>query len=648
VRRTPAARALISVAIVLACVGTVAVIEQATTPAPSDRHIHLEAFRYGLSPSVLRANRGDRLRLTFSSRDTAHSFMLQDYRVDVKIMPEGGDSIEIFDPLRSTEPPVTAHELELEAGRPGWLGRLITVSRHRCHVYCGPMHGFEQGDLIVRPNWVFVLGLGGLLALPLVGLYRARCGAPAPVAPRPPVDLLRRFPILDRLLKWRALQFYLTLPVLAMLLLAILAGLFGTKVGGRNLAVMATWVIWMTVMAVGLVLVNSRTWCAVCPLPVLGEYLQRLSITNVRPRKEGSAGNRFFTLGRRWPPRLQGDLVRQLSFLTIGTFAASFAGMPRWTAAVLLLFVVGSAVLSIVFEKRAFCRFLCPVTSFLNVYSSVGKVGVRVRDRARCAQCPDKPCYHGNADGWACPFGVYVGGLTENAPCGVCTECFKSCPYDNVTLVYRQGPSPEGPRTRWQAWQVLTMLTLAMAYSLVILSPWPALRDVVNVVDRWSGPAFLGYVAVLWATTLVVVPGLYAWANRAGLAWSGSDLPRKTAYRRFAAAFIPLGLGLWVAFFVTMFMANYTFVLMTLSDPFGWGWDLLGTAGKPWVLLWPGAVPWMQVALVLSGLAFGYRRGYALWREQTGTVATAVRGFLPAAALMFLFAGGMIVYFTLF
>lgn len=641
-------RTLVSALIVVACVGTVGVIEYATTPAPTARSIHLEAFRYGVAPSILRVNRGDRLRLTFSSRDTAHSFFLQDYRIDAKIMPQGGDFVEVFDPLRATDPPVMMQAVELTAGRPGWLGRLNTVSRHRCHVYCGPMHGFEQGDLIVRPNWVFVAGLGGLLAIPLVGFYRVRSGAPAPAAPGRPLDLLRRFPILDRLVKWRALQFYLTLPVLAMLLLAILAGLFGTKVGGRNLAVMATWVVWMTVMAIGLVLVNSRTWCTICPLPTLGEYVQRLTITGVRPRPGRSAGNRFFTLGWRWPRWLQGDLVRQLSFLTIGTLAASFAGMPRWTALLLLVFVVGAVILSVVYEKRAFCQYLCPVTSFLNVYSSVGKVGVRVRDRTECARCADKPCYHGNANGWACPFNVYVGGLTENAPCGVCTECFKSCPYDNVTLVYRPGPSPEGPRTQWQAWQVIAMFTLAMAYSLIILSPWPALRDVVNVVDRWNGRAFLGYVVVLWAATLGIVPGLYALANRAGLAWSGAGLERRFAYRRFAAAFIPLGLGLWVAFFATMFMVNYTFVLMTMSDPFGWGWDLLGTAGKPWVQLWPGAVPWLQTGLILMGLAFSYRRGYRLWRAETGSDRVALRGFLPAAALLFLFATAMLVYFTQF
>src|ERR1017187_7867355 len=41
-----------------------------TPRRPQTRNIHIEAYRYGFSPSRIHANRGDRLRLTFSTRDT--------------------------------------------------------------------------------------------------------------------------------------------------------------------------------------------------------------------------------------------------------------------------------------------------------------------------------------------------------------------------------------------------------------------------------------------------------------------------------------------------------------------------------------------------------------------------------------------------
>jgi polyferredoxin len=660
---------VICVGIVVACIGLVASIEYATTAPPRDRDIHLEAFRYGVEPSVLRVNRGDHVSLTFSSRDTAHSFFLQDYRIDAKILPEGGDTIEVFDPLRATDPPIKVRKVEFDAGLPGWLGQFITVSRHRCHVYCGPMHGFEQGDMIVRPNWLFATAIGLMMAIPLVGIYRIRTATPHATVDPPPVDLMARPGWLKAVIHWRPLQFTVTLPVLAFFVLVIVAGIFGTKVGGRNIAVIATWVIWMFVVAALLMPFNSRIWCLLCPLPIIGDYVQRGATVSVRPaRTDATAGqpgnssaaggtveskpplvgNAYLGLGWRWPKMLRGSWLRQLMFLCIGTLAASFAGMPKWTAILLLSMGVAATLLAIFWERRAFCQYLCPVTSFLSIYGGVGRMMVRARERDVCRKCREKSCYRGNADGWACPFNVFTGSLKDNAECGCCTECFKSCPYDNVTVAWRRGPMREEFKTVGQAWQVLAMLTLGMAYSLVILSPWPAMRDIVNIVDKGHWPLFFAYVVVLWSTTLFVVPGLYWLATRWGMRRAGIEMPWRRAFKRFAPTFVPLGAGLWIAFFTTMMMANYTFVLMTLSDPFGWGWDWLGTSGRPWVQLWPGAVPWMQTALLLGGLALSLRKGYGLWLVETNDSSVALKGFVPMAGLLLMLATGMALYFTCF
>lgn len=639
---------LVTAAIGISCASAALLIEWVTTPAPATREIHLEAFRYGISPSVIRVNRGDRLRMTFSSRDTGHSFFLQDYRLDAKISPQA-EFLEVFDPLQAEDPPRLEKAIEITAGLPGLTGHLTNISRHRCHVYCGPMHGFEQGDLIVRPNWLFALSIGLLVAIPLAGAYRARNMPPEPVVEKPPLDLLFSSRILKGLVRWRGLQFAVTTPVLAAFLVVILAGLLGTKVGGRNLAVMATWVVWMFVMAVILMPISSRLWCLICPLPVLGEYLQRGSTIVARPTADSPVGNRFLGFGWRWPRWLHGAWLRQLAFLSIGTIAASFAGMPRWTASLLLVLGGAAMIMSVFWQRRAFCQQLCPVTSFLGVYSGVGRLTVRSRDRAVCKSCRGKDCYHGNADGWGCPFGLFPSVLKDNAECGLCTECFKTCPHDNMTLQWRRGQIlQERFHSPGQAWQALAMLTLAIAYSVVILSPWPSLRDVVNIVDRGHWPKFLAYVAILWSTTLIVVPGIFWLLNRWGLRRSGLDMSPRDAFTRFAPAFVPLGLGLWVAFFVVMFMVNYRFVLMTLSDPFGWGWNLLGTAGMPWIQLWPAAIPWIQAGLLLVGLGWSLRHGYRLWLIETGRADAALRGFSPTACMLVTLTAGMIVYFTQF
>jgi len=414
-------RTSICILIIGVCLGTPLFFEWFTTPSPVSRRVHIEAFRYGTSPSIIRANRGDQLFLTFSTRDTAHSFFLQDYRIDAKISP-ASNLVELRNPLQATEPPIDAPELKLRAGLPGLWGSLVSVSRFRCHVYCGPMHGFEQGDLVVRPNLLFAGSLGILLSIVSIGYLRIRWLEPSlQPSVSTAVDLNGRYSMLNRLLKWRPLQFLCTIPVLTIFAVVVLAGLIGTKVAARNIAVMMTWAVWMSMLTMVLVPLGARLWCMVCPLPSLGEYIQRRATVQVRTMEAGRYGNRFYGLGLHWPQKLRGTWLRLLLFLSLGTFSASLAGQPRWTAFTLLALGSVSIIMSVVWELRAFCRYVCPVAAFISCYSMLGRLMVRARNSASCKKCKEKSCLRGNASGWACPYGLNVSNIKKNADCGLCT-----------------------------------------------------------------------------------------------------------------------------------------------------------------------------------------------------------------------------------
>ena len=649
-------------ALIVICVGGGLFLEWITTPSPQARNIHIEAFRYGTSPSIIRANRGDLLTLTFSTRDTGHSFFLQDYRIDAKISP-ASKRVEVRDPLDPQAVPLDAPEVYIRAGLSGFWGNLISISRFRCHVYCGLMHGFEQGDLIVRPNWLLAGSMGMLAAIVLILFLWVR-GADAPLMPIKPrlVDLNGRSVIVDRLLKWRPLQFLCTLPVLACFMVVLLGGFFGTKVGGRNIAVMLTWVGWMTLLTIVLVPLAGRIWCLVCPLPVLGEYLQRGATIHVREGKGGQYGNRFFGLAWRWPSSLQGPWLRLFVFVALGTLSASLAGQPLWTSAALLAMMIVAVGMSLIWELRAFCRFLCPVATYVSAYSSAAPILVSRRNIDVCRRCKEKACLKGNADGWACPYGLCVATMKDGSECGMCTECFKSCPHNNVTLAWRKGPWLNDSSSYGHAWQWIALLVVAAASSLTLHSPWPQIRDMVNVVDKATWSQFALYALFLSAVALVVVPGML-WF----LSWTGIRLSRRAkekassvksprdslwvrntgdVFRRTLPSVIPLGIALWVVFFASTIMVNFTFLLMTLSDPFGRGWDLFGTAGMPWVQIWPGAIPWLQAILTLVGFFLALRKGFSLWLRETGDKRSAFLGFCPTAGFLVFFAGGMLLYFT--
>ena len=85
---------------------------------------------------------------------------------------------------------------------------------------------------------------------------------------------LTRSPRLKAILKGRALQPALMLLMLAFFVVAILTGLFGTPAGSHNFGVIFVWIVWWALLMIVMVPFLGRIWCAVCPIPAPGEWLQ--------------------------------------------------------------------------------------------------------------------------------------------------------------------------------------------------------------------------------------------------------------------------------------------------------------------------------------------------------------------------------------
>lgn len=82
---------------------------------PQTRSVHIEAYR------------GDRLRLTFSTRDTGQSFLFQDYDLHVSITP-GNRLVSVQRLSRPDDPPALRESVEIVAGLAGWPGWLTSMA----------------------------------------------------------------------------------------------------------------------------------------------------------------------------------------------------------------------------------------------------------------------------------------------------------------------------------------------------------------------------------------------------------------------------------------------------------------------------------------------------------------------------------------
>ena len=104
-----------------------------------------------------------------------------------------------------------------------------------------------------------------------------------------------------------------------------------------------------------------------------------------------------------------------------------------------------------------------------------------------------------------------------------------------------------------------------------------------------------------------MLPGLFIVAVRAGQFLARDFTPIRKAFITYSYTLVPLGLMAWVAFSLSFVLTNASYVWMALSDPFGWGWNLFGTAAQVWtpyLSLW---LPSLQIVVLITGLVWSVR-----------------------------------------
>lgn len=459
------------------------------------------------------------------------------------------------------------------------------------------------------------------------------------------LDLLELLPPLKWLFKQRWFQFAVVFPNLVLFLLFLSAGIFGSPVGNRNIIIVFVWILWWFLLISVMVPVASRVWCTVCPFPFFGEWLQRRALVAVRfvdRKKEKGQGpgvlvgkNRYFGRNLRWPKKLSNIWLQNIGFLALCTISALFLTRPIVSVCVLGALFVIATTFHLLYRQRAFCNYVCPVSGFLSLYAMTSTLEVRSRDEETCAKCKDKGCLAGGEGGWGCPWFMYPSKMDRNNYCGLCMECIKSCPYDNMTVNLRPFCADTMLKGYDEAWKAFIMLSLALAYSVIYLGPWGVIKDWANAPESGKWLGFALYAVSLWVGALVIVPGVYWLAVRLGrlLAGESGGKPREV-FLAMVYPLVPLGLLAWMAFSIPLLLVNGSYILMTLSDPFGWGWDLFGTGHLAWTPVAPQWTPYVQVPLLLVGLFFALRSGYSHAQRLFPQPGTALRAFAPVSVLL--------------
>lgn len=163
---------------------------------------------------------------------------------------------------------------------------------------------------------------------------------------------------------------------------------------------------------------------------------------------------------------------------------------------------------------------------------------------------------------------------------------------------------------------VLFMLSSTAFDGLRATLPWMKFfwHDYLGVITPWIGkkpileyPMMRPWYDIWEAFCLLLSPFVY-WAVylffiALAKAIAGSRLSLHELSLRFAFSLLPIALVYNITHYYTLVLSQGVKIISLVSDPFGWGWDLFGTAGQWSAPILPGmTLVWhSQVGLILFG-----------------------------------------------
>ncbi len=445
------------------------------------------------------------------------------------------------------------------------------------------------------------------------------------------------------IIKNRKTQFLFQLPAVLLLVLVVFAGFFGIQNSNKSLATISIWVIWWSLLIISLALFG-RVWCFMCPFGAIGDWLQRWTFY----KKVNDA----FSLNRKWPIKFRNLSMAAMFFLVItwADFQFNLVNSPLNTGYFIVSLLGLIVIISIIFERRSFCRYVCPITGLIGLYSMFAPFELRAKEKDTCKTCKEKYCISGNEKGYACPVFEYPGTMDKNNHCILCTECIKTCHFDepvkkegiilgssnrsNISFNIRSFAGDFFTLTKIrmdEALFILTLLGLIIFQTLVMIRPWASfIRDLM--ID--TGASYDSVRFILFITAAVSPILVYSTAITISKLLN-QNIIFKDLFTSYTYSIIPLGLMMHLSHNIRHLLEEGTGIIPVLSDPFGFGWDLFGTSGyMPAPLLGSNNILLIQWLLMLIGLGFSISIGKNISRRMFHENDSA---YIPVLIFVFIF-----------
>nr|RNJ70123.1 MAG: 4Fe-4S binding protein [Leptolyngbya sp. IPPAS B-1204] len=403
------------------------------------------------------------------------------------------------------------------------------------------------------------------------------------------VNLLNAYPQLRQFLRspwWPdRINYGFTLWFFAVI---VLIGLFGPQSRDQNFVLNLFWAWWWPVMLLLFPLLG-RVWCAVCPFMIYGELVQRLSL-------------KWFPRQLRGWPRQQAE--QWGGWFLFGLFTLILLWEELWnlentaylSSCLLLLITAGAVTFSLLFERRFWCRYLCPIGGMNGMFGKLAMIELRAQQGICAATCTTYQCYKGGpekGEGMAtdgCPLYSHPAQLQDNRDCVLCMTCLKACPHRSVELNLR----PPGI----ELWTTHTATAHEVALLLLLFGA-VFLHRLPEIGQRLGRNLSLDAVGVHAGVSVgaLLIPALVVLMADLALRLLNRNL-KSRSFIELAYGYLPLVLGGNLAHYLRLGLTEAGRLLPVTLATFGYG-----HIPAPVVVAHPAVIAFLQgVTLVIAAL----------------------------------------------
>ena len=403
-------------------------------------------------------------------------------------------------------------------------------------------------------NWFAIISLLGIIGI--AGFFASN------------TERLKKVNFMDyaplkALLKSRWYPLIFVLPTMIVFGILIVQLFLGSAETSNNFGSVMVWIFLWPLLPI-LFLLFGRFWCSVCPMSRVSDEVQKKVGMNKKVPK-------FLQQYGVW------IIIAAFIIITWSDIVFGLVESPTNTGYLLLFVFAGVVLMGAMFEKRAWCRYLCFLGGLSSNYSMNSALELRANSEI-CKTCKDPTCYKGTEKVEGCSMFEYPRTMDSNRFCNFCANCIKNCPHDAIKITPRPPTSElwfiKKPRFE-DSFLATALIGIVVSQTVVMLEVWEPFMEwfesttgITNFTIAWT-VIFAG--AMLIPVLLMLISGFISSRS------SGETL--NSNFMRFGYALIPLGLGIHLAHNAKHFFGEVSILNMPTIQVIQYILSVLGILG---------------------------------------------------------------------